>query len=231
MSTSYGLAIYTEAGFLQVTDTFRSYGLLSSGVMTTINGGWASADIPASNDSVVVFLQLPVGDRWVIPTVTSTKVNARVVNNSGSGVDGIAIGYRIYSIAMSSTADQYGLRVFTQDNLIAFDSGRRYPKVRNVVNFHPWLNTTAASRSISYGSFSSPWFQIGNTWLYSTSDQDGSEDIVWELGYKHAAPGTIVVGSMRRFIYPYSSNVILLRPSGSPTVTSSVALMLCIAEG
>ena len=230
---SYGIKIYNDSGFLTIDDTYKNYMLHQSGTASISSANFAVTFPSLGSEIPVVFIRTSNTTNWIKCTVRSDRIILNAFNSAGTGtVTGVSVQYAVFKKTPTASTEAYGLRVYSADGTISFDSGRRYPRVAEVLNIHPWSGTTASSRVITHSAISTPWYQVMQDMLHIVPFEEDYSDI-WYLVFRHKSTTSFEVASLRYNdggMYSYPAWTGIARP---PDVTfpSNAAYLGAILTG
>lgn len=195
---SYGLNIYNNSSFLQISENFKNYTLHVSG--TVIVGTNTAVTFPALSAEVpLVFIRTTNTSNWIGCWVQHDRIILNAFTSTGnSTTSGVSVQYAVFTKQVPQSTNTYGVRVYNSSGQLCFDSGLKYPRVAYVTNVHPWYgSSTASSRTVTFPTtITTPWYQVMPHWLHIIPyDEDFSD--VWYHVFRHGGSGFYEVASIR----------------------------------
>ena len=169
---SYGLQVYSAAGYVQIDETYANYSLIQAGTTTTnlpvvVTGGLSRT---------MVFVRIPYGQ--TIASKISGVTDAFKAAPIGLGATNFTYEYRVYRRVPNTPTPGMGLQVFDAGGALTFDSNKSYARILSAA----LIDVTGLSSSAYVAGFGSqPWIWFDP--LYTAAfTQSGNPN----YGYQHA---------------------------------------------
>lgn len=171
---TYGLKIRNDAGDIQIDATYRNLQIVAEGTDTFSSAGLVDVFVDISfgaiADPPIICVRSPSGPLGLVRMLldgSGNYVGARLI--------GLAFGSYGFDwfIAAPGTAsaETWGMRVYTDAGQVAFDSGRRYLRVTDVVRLTSTIVNDPGSYdgegyiTLTHAANAGAYYMLGRGWL------------------------------------------------------------------
>lgn len=130
---TYGFKVTNAAGFIQVDDTFMTYGVVQTGTLIVAPG--AVVTTPISNVGIVPLLFLRIQDNDKRITKLGVSASSFQIQGDPSNAAAVTVDwYTAYpTVYVGASADTFGVQVRDSSGNIVFDSRKKCPRIRQII--------------------------------------------------------------------------------------------------
>lgn len=210
-----GLEIYNENGFLQIGSDYINVSVIQSGT-------WSASS--AQGSGAIVFpaqgYRVPV-QVWARPVNNNQWFGDFILTNSGfdyltPNPDRFHYSsqgpceYRVCSLTgpFSEFSGNVGLQCWTSSGALAFDSRRKYPRVRGILSVQSASGSGAALQARTMTNLQAgagrPWMLMNQLPFWNIGDTMGRED--WSLYCRYTSDSTCQFGEANSTFPPHNGD-------------------------
>jgi len=161
---SYGISVLNSSGFVQIDPDYSNYAVLVRGAAS--GNGYVHIDFPTQPKPPLVFAKFAATDRWLALTgLTNSRATFFIYPDAGWNT--AASGSFSYAICVpfediSPPNDQFGLKVFSQNGRVVFDSGVAMPTIESVHHLDLYDSRGGKTASVTVADYGDARWILAN---------------------------------------------------------------------